>query len=88
MVVMKNQKKVVKRLKNQLIVLRRKEKASRKKLRAALKKVHDLIRENQRKLDRKSKETKAKVAAAEVALYKKLARSIQKKAKELIKSKK
>ncbi|HEX2549538.1 MAG TPA: hypothetical protein VHM20_06905 [Gammaproteobacteria bacterium] len=83
---MKNQKKTVKRLKNQLIVLRRKEKASRMKLRAALKKVNHLIRSNQKKLDKKTKEAKAKVAAAEAALYEKIIKSIKKKMK--IKTKK
>lgn len=80
-VVMKNQKKTVKRLKHQLIVLRRKEKASRMKLRAALKKVDHLIRSNQKKLDKKTKEAKAKIAAAEAALYQKIIKSIKKKVK-------
>lgn len=84
----KNQKIVLKRLKKQLAVLRRKEKASRNKLRAALKKVNTLIRMNQKKLDKKAKEAKAKVAAAEAALYQRLAKSIQKKAKKGKKPKK
>ncbi len=86
MVVMKNQKKIVKRLKHQLIVLRRKEKASRMKLRAALKKVDHLISANQKKLNKKTKEAKAKVAAAEAALYQKIIKSFKKKVK--VKSKK
>lgn len=73
-------KTLLKRLKKQVAAARVKEKAARNKLRLALLKVKKITLAYENKLDKKTKETKAKVAAAESAVYSKLVKSMQKKA--------
>jgi long-subunit acyl-CoA synthetase (AMP-forming) len=84
----KNQQGLLKKFKKQVSFLKRKEKASRNKLRSALLKVNKLIKANQTKLNRKAKEVKAKLAAAEAAVYEKLAKTIKNRAKKVKKVKK
>lgn len=79
MTVKKNYKSLAKRLKKQLNAYKRKEKASRNKLRAALAKMKQMGKTFERKLEQKDKESKAKVVAAQSAVYEKLSKAIKKK---------
>jgi hypothetical protein len=81
MTIVKSQKAMLQRLKKQLATLRRKEKSTRIKLRSALKKVSKLARVSQKQLNEKNREVKGKIAAAEAAVYVKLANSLKTKAK-------
>lgn len=76
-----NSKAMLIKLKKQVTLLKRKEKATRKKLRLAMMKAKKMGKTFQRKLDKKAKETQGKVAAAQAAVYVKLAKTISKKAK-------
>lgn len=78
----KNYKTEVKRLKKQLSASRRKEKATRTKLKSALSKMRKMDRTHTRKIDQQKKTTKAKVAASEASIYTKLASFFKGKSKK------
>lgn len=76
----KNHVILLKKLKKQVSTLKRKEKMARNKLRAALSKAKKIAKAYERKLEKKTKDAKAKIVAVEAAVYTKLANSIKKKA--------
>jgi hypothetical protein len=77
MAALKKQASVLKELQEQVGALKRREKATQKKLRLALAKVKKIAMSYEKKLVRKAKDTHVKVAAAEAAVYTKLAKSIK-----------
>ena len=88
MVSAKSHKTMVRRLKKQVTAWKRKEKAARNKLRSIMSKVKKMARAYNSKLNKKFKEAKAKIAAAESAVYIKLSKTIKQKAKKVRKGKK
>lgn len=91
MAVAKASKMSIRRLKRQVSKARRNELAARKQLKSALSKVKKLVRTHQVKLNRKTREAKLKVAAAEAAVYAKLAKTLKqrgrvRKVKKAVKS--
>jgi predicted nucleic acid-binding Zn-ribbon protein len=80
-------KAMLKKLKKQVDILKRKEKMTRHKLQAAVMKVKKIANTYEKKLVKKTQDTKEKVAAAEAAVYLRLAESIKKQAKSIKKSK-
>jgi hypothetical protein len=77
----KMQIRMLEQLKKQVTALKRKEKLASQKLRTALVKVKKITKVYQGKLEKKKRDTKAKVAAAKAAVYEEIASSIKKKAK-------
>jgi predicted nucleic acid-binding Zn-ribbon protein len=73
---------MLKKLTQEVNALKRKEKSTQQKLTAALAKAKKMAKSFATKLEKKTLESKAKMAAAEAAIYHKIASSIQKKAKK------
>jgi len=72
---------MMRRLKKQVTVLKRKEKSSRNKLRAALSKVKKFKKSCDRKLDQQSKVASQKTSVAVASVYARLAATLKRKAK-------
>ena len=81
MAIDKATKTILSKLKKEITALKRQEKLTRNKLRAALVKAKKNARDFQRALERQNKRAKTKIAAAENAVYEKIADAIKKKAK-------
>lgn len=81
-----NYKILVKRLKKQLALVRRKEKIGRQKLRLAMAKARKTAKAFERKLDLHERKTQKKVVAAEAGAYLKIAKVFKKKAKIVVQS--
>lgn len=77
----KQQNAALQKLKKQAIALKRKEKLTQLKLRATMAKVHKIVKSYESKLKKQSQETKTRIAAAEAAIYAKLVKLMQEKAK-------
>ncbi len=73
----KNQKALIKKLKKQVRILKRKEEQSRNKLRAALKKAKKVGKTYKSKLARKMRMMKGKLAEAQAAGYAKVATDVE-----------
>ncbi len=86
MVIDKATKTILSKLKKEITALKRQEKLTRNKLRAALVKAKKNARDFQRALERQNKRAQTKIAAAENAVYEKIADVIKKKAKASKKS--
>lgn len=74
-------KALLKKLKKQVTVLKRKEKAGRNKLRAALAKLKKSGKGYKRKLEQQAKSASDKTSAAVAGVYAKLASNFRKKGK-------
>lgn len=72
---------MMKKLKKQVTVLKRKEKSGRNKLRAAWTKLKKSKKSYERKLEQNSKSTAQKISEAVASVYAKLASSFRKKGK-------
>lgn len=79
-----NYKILVKRLKKQLALVRRKEKIGRQKLRLAMAKARKTAKVYERKLNLHEKKTHKKVVAAEAGAYLRIAKVFKKKAKSVV----
>jgi len=79
---------MLKKLKKQVSILQRKERAAALKLRAALTKAKKIAMGYEKKLEKKAKEARASIAAAEAAIYIRLAEAIKKRARDAKKAKK
>ncbi|GEM_PF-6566958 len=88
MALLVNQQGMLKKLRNQIKLLKLKEKTAHKKLKVALLKARRMTKVYESKLEKNTKDSKAKIAAATAAVYKKLAVSITKKAKRVKATKK
>jgi hypothetical protein len=82
MAMLKQQAGALKKLQEQVSVLKRKEIITQKNLRLALAKVKQIVKSYEKKLVSKVKDTQVKVAAAEAAVYSKLAKSINQHVQE------
>ena len=78
MATIKNQNTMIKRLKKQISALKRKEKATRIKLRNALLKVSKVARAGVKKLNKQTKKHKKKLAAVKDSEAKKYAKKLKK----------
>jgi hypothetical protein len=82
----KKQAIMLKKLKQQVSALKQKEKITHRKLYKALIEVKKITRNYERKLVKESRDTQVKVAAAEVAIYSRLAESIRQHAEDIKKA--
>ncbi|MDR3491828.1 MAG: hypothetical protein P4M12_07300 [Gammaproteobacteria bacterium] len=79
MAILRDQQGVLKKLRNQIKLLKQKEKVAHKKLHAALSNAKRMTKAYETQLEKNTRKTKAKI----VAVYKDLADSITKKAKRV-----
>ncbi len=84
----KDTNNILKHLQKQAEALRRREKITQKKLKTALLQVGKIIRTYESKLIKNVRATEMRVAAAEAAVYEKIAKEIQKKANKVKQSSK
>jgi hypothetical protein len=82
----KKQAAMLKKLKQQVSVLKQKEKITHRKLHKALIEVKKIAHSYEKKLVKKSRDTQVKMAAAEVAIYARLAESIRQHAEDIKKA--